>query len=240
MIRIDMSEFMEQHSAARLIGSPPGYVGYGEGGELTEAVKNSPYSIVLFDEIEKAHVRVLDLLLQIFDDGRLTDGKGRLVDFRNTLIILTSNLSIDTAEDPEVALDQDVRSSLTRHLRPELINRIDEVVVFHRLGRLHFEELLVRLEGDLNDRVRDRAFRISIGPRLREHLLVQVAGSPFGGRALRRVFETQVIDRLSDRLLGAPEAAVGAWTLDLNPELEPVWYPDQRQHYFLPPAASGQ
>lgn len=236
IVRIDMSEFMEQHSVARLLGSPPGYVGFGEGGELTEAVRRNPYSIVLFDEIEKAHPRVLDITLQLFDDGRLTDGKGKTVDFRNTLIIMTSNLALDTLIDPEQAPDADVRAALARQLRPELVNRIDEVVVFRRLSRRHLESLLSRLTAELNDRIRDRQLKISLGSVLATRLIGQSLNGPFGGRALRRAFETQVIDAVSDRIISAPELATGSWTLDLDEDGYPAWQIEDRPHFYLPPA----
>ena len=140
MIRIDMSEFMEQHSVARLIGSPPGYVGYEEGGMLTEAVRRRPYSVILFDEVEKAHREVFNILLQVLDDGRLTDGHGRTVDFRNTIIVMTSNIGsqqimeMSQAGTNDDAIERVVREQLKQFFRPELLNRIDEVVIFHRLG----------------------------------------------------------------------------------------------------------
>src|SRR5881397_1374957 len=136
MVRIDMSEFMEQHSVARLIGAPPGYVGYEEGGTLTEAVRRRPYSVILFDEIEKAHRDVFNVLLQVLDDGRLTDGQGRTVDFRNTVVILTSNLGSQHIVGGDHDLERKrVMEAVRAELRPELLNRIDEVVVFHSLGR---------------------------------------------------------------------------------------------------------
>jgi ATP-dependent Clp protease ATP-binding subunit ClpB len=236
MVRVDMSEMMEQHSAARLVGSPPGYVGYGEGGELTEAVRHKPYSVVLFDEIEKAHPRVLDLLLQVFEDGRLTDGKGRTVDFRNTLLIMTSNLTPEHIADPETAPDHELRASLAGRLRPEFINRIDEVIVFHRLGRRHLEHLLERQLAELNARIADRQLRIGVGPRLRERLAATGAAGPFGGRAMRRAFEATVVDAASDRLLSVPELAVGAWTVDLDPDDRYRWLPEHRPGYYLPAA----
>ena len=140
MVRIDMSEYMEKHSVARLIGAPPGYVGYEEGGALTEAVRRRPYQVVLFDEIEKAHPDVFNVLLQVLDDGRLTDGQGRTVDFRNTLIIMTSNLGAEflvnqpEGEDTE-AVREEVMAAVRAHFRPEFLNRIDEIILFHRLKR---------------------------------------------------------------------------------------------------------
>jgi ATP-dependent Clp protease ATP-binding subunit ClpB len=140
MVRIDMSEFMEKHSVARLIGAPPGYVGYEEGGALTEAVRRRPYQVVLFDEVEKAHPDVFNVLLQVLDDGRLTDGQGRTVDFRNTLIIMTSNLGseylVNLPEDEDVdGVRDEVMGNVRGHFRPEFLNRVDEIILFHRLRR---------------------------------------------------------------------------------------------------------
>jgi ATP-dependent Clp protease ATP-binding subunit ClpB len=236
MVRIDMSEYMEQHAVARLIGAPPGYVGYSEGGELTEAVRRKPYSVVLFDEVEKAHPRVLDVLLQTFEDGRLTDGKGRTVDFRNTLMIMTSNLALAVAGDPALASDFDVRASLARDLRPELVNRIDEVVVFNRLGRKHLDRLLDRLLAELNDRLRDRQFRVAIGPTLRSRLMTLSATGTFGGRALRRAFEALVVDAVSDRVLAFPALGSGAWVVDEDPDGLVVWREEFRAQFYLPAA----
>jgi ATP-dependent Clp protease ATP-binding subunit ClpB len=223
MVRIDMSEFMEQHNVSRLIGAPPGYVGYGEGGELTEAIRRKPYSVVLLDEIEKAHPRVLDVLLQVFEDGRITDGNGRTVDCRNTLLIMTSNISLDTQFDPEESSETEVRDALARELRPEFVNRIDEVVVFKRLGTIHLEKLLERLQGELNERLAPRQFRIVLGPTLLQKLIKLGAHSNFGGRAVRRNFQTIVVDAVSDRILTNPTDASGAWILDTDEDDGFVW-----------------
>jgi ATP-dependent Clp protease ATP-binding subunit ClpB len=236
MVRIDMSEYMEPHNVARLLGSPPGYVGYGDGGELTEAVRQRPYAVVLFDEIEKAHPRVLDVLLQTFEDGRLTDGKGRTVDFRNTLMIMTSNLNLDMSIDPEKASEQSVRNALARELRPEFVNRIDEVVVFKRLGRRHLESLLQRLLDELNIRLTDRQFRVDLGPELRSRLIAVGASGQFGGRALRRAFQTLVVDAVSDRVLTMPAMALGAWVVDLDEDEGYRWREELKTQYYLPPA----
>ncbi|MBM4250902.1 MAG: AAA family ATPase [Deltaproteobacteria bacterium] len=236
IIRIDMSEFMEQHQIARLIGAPPGYVGFGDGGELTEAVRQRPYAVVLLDEIEKAHPRVLDLLLQTFDDGRLTDGRSRLVDFRNTLIIMTSNLSLDRIVDPERASDESVRRNLAMKLRPEFVNRIDEVVVFKRLGKVQLRLVLKRLLGELNLRLADRQFIIRLGHRLQTRLLTTGAEDIMGGRAIRRDFTRLVVDAVSERVLAYPGLANGTWQLDLDRGGRAVWTYDHRRDYYLPPA----
>ena len=147
MVRIDMSEFMEKHSVARLIGAPPGYVGYEEGGVLTEAVRRRPYQVVLFDEVEKAHHDVFNVMLQVLDDGRLTDGQGRTVDFRNTVIILTSNLGSEfLSAQPEgedsIAVRGQVMAAVRGHFRPEFLNRLDEIILFHRLTRGHMDRIV--------------------------------------------------------------------------------------------------
>src|SRR5207248_1393192 len=164
MIRIDMSEYMEKHSVSRLVGAPPGYVGYEEGGQLSEAVRRRPYSVILFDEIEKAHHDVFNVLLQILDDGRLTDGQGRTVDFKNTVVIMTSNIGSQVltgyrgGEDPSAyeSMKQEVLEALRQHFRPEFLNRVDDVVVFHPLTRSDLRAIvdiqLARLQARLADR----------------------------------------------------------------------------------------
>ena len=236
MIRVDMSEFMEQHSIARLIGAPPGYVGHGAGGELTEAIRQDPFSVVLFDEMEKAHPRVLDILLQVFEDGRLTDGMGRTVDFRNSLIVLTSNLDLGLPFHQEAATEDDIRDALARKLRPEFVNRVDEVIVFRRLGRRHLELLVDRLEAELNDRLKERQFRVVVGPTLRQKLMAMAATGQFGGRALRRAFETLIVDAVSERILSHPHVVSGAWVMEVDPEGGIAWSEEQREQYYLPPA----
>ncbi len=237
IIRVDMSEFMEAHSVSRLIGAPPGYVGYGAGGELTEAIRQDPFSVVLFDELEKANPRVLDIMLQIFEDGRLTDGTGRTVDFRNALIVMTSNIDLELPfGDPEDADEAEVRGALARKLRPEFVNRIDEVIVFRRLGRKHLELLIDRLVTELNERLKERQMRVALGPAVREKLINLANTVQFGGRALRRAFETLVIDPVSDRVLGYPQLAVGAWVMDLDLDGAISWRDEARPQYYLPPA----
>jgi ATP-dependent Clp protease ATP-binding subunit ClpB len=206
MVRLDMSEYMEKHSVARLIGAPPGYVGYDEGGQLTERVRRRPYSVVLFDEIEKAHVDVFNVLLQILDDGRLTDSQGHLVDFRNTVIIMTSNLGSQdildrSGRDEWPAVEAAVLAEMRRHFRPEFLNRIDDIVVFRPLGRedlRHIVELqLERVRRLLADRRMDLAITEAA-----EDLIAEEGYDPaFGARPLKRAIQRLVQNPLAMRIL---------------------------------------
>ncbi len=196
MVRIDMSEYMEKHSVSRLIGAPPGYVGYDEGGQLTEAVRRHPYSVVLLDEIEKAHSDVFNTLLQVMDDGRLTDGQGRTVDFKNTVLIMTSNLPV-----PAGVPDTELRSVLLSYLKPEFINRLDDIVRFEPLSREQISEIVELQVEQLTARVRERGIEITLTPAARE-LLGDMGYDPvYGARPLRRVIQKQLTDRLSLALL---------------------------------------
>lgn len=234
IVRIDMSEFMEPHQVSRLIGSPPGYVGYGEGGVLTEALRQKPYAVLLLDEIEKAHPKVLDICLQLLEDGRLTDGKGRVVNFKNAIIILTSNLQVTVSEKSE-EYDEEVRRQLSKHLRPELVNRLDEVVVFRKLGRRDLESLVDRLTAELNTRIMDHDMRVIVGSNLREELIQQGQGK-FGGRAVRRAFQRLVTDTVSDRILAEPVRCRGAWILDRKKGEAFIWELEKGIGKYLPPA----
>jgi ATP-dependent Clp protease ATP-binding subunit ClpB len=196
MVRIDMSEYMEKHSVSRLIGAPPGYVGYDEGGQLTEAVRRHPYSVVLLDEIEKAHSDVFNTLLQVMDDGRLTDGQGRTVDFKNTVLIMTSNLPV-----PVGVPDTELRSALLQYLKPEFINRLDDIVRFEPLTREQISEIVELQVEQLTARVRERGIEVTLTPAARE-LLGDMGYDPvYGARPLRRVIQKQLTDRLSLALL---------------------------------------
>ena len=241
MIRVDMSEMMESHNVARLIGAPPGYVGYGEGGGLAEAVRQKPYTVVLLDEIEKAHPKVLDILLQVFEDGRLTDGRGKVVDFRNTLIIMTSNLDVGLIQSNHASQTDDggLRRALSETLRPEFVNRIDEIVQFRKLGPKQLEMVLGRLLIELNDRLSFRNFRVGLGPRLQEHLLAMASDPRFGARTMRRAFHSKVVDPVSDRILVMAAACRGSWILDLDPDGRPVWREEFDSSRYLPPAREG-
>ena len=205
MVRIDMSEFMEKHSVARLIGAPPGYVGYDQGGYLTEAVRRRPYSVVLFDEIEKAHADVFNVLLQVLDDGRLTDGQGRTVDFRNTVIIMTSNLGSHLIQEMNggdyEAMKLAVMEVVASHFRPEFINRIDETVVFHALGKEHMQGIANIQLQRLRKRLAERDLGLDISPAALAQL-VEVGYDPvFGARPLKRAIQTHLENPLAQRIL---------------------------------------
>ncbi len=201
MIRIDMSEYQERHTVARLIGAPPGYVGYEEGGQLTEAVRRRPYSVVLFDEIEKAHPEVFNVLLQVLDDGRLTDGQGRTVDFRNTVIIMTSNLGSSYIQAAGPEMRKRVFEALQAHFRPEFLNRIDEIVIFHALDRQHLLRIVdIQLEA-VRKRLAERNISLQVTPRAKE-VLADLGYDPvFGARPLKRVIQRQLLDRLAMEML---------------------------------------
>jgi ATP-dependent Clp protease ATP-binding subunit ClpB len=194
MVRIDMSEYMEKHSVSRLVGAPPGYVGYEEGGQLTEAVRRRPYSVVLLDEIEKAHPDVFNTLLQVMDDGRLTDGQGRTVDFKNTVLIMTSNIPVSATGD-------DMRAELTTHFKPEFINRLDDIVRFDALSREQISEIVDLQLQHVIERVSERGVQLEITPAAHE-LLGNMGYDPtYGARPLRRVIQKQLIDKLALALL---------------------------------------
>jgi ATP-dependent Clp protease ATP-binding subunit ClpB len=203
MIRLDMSEYMEKHTVARLIGAPPGYVGYDEGGQLTEAVRRRPYSVVLFDEIEKAHADVVNVLLQLLDDGRLTDGHGRTVDFRNVVVIMTSNMASHLFRDYErpEKLRPLVMQELRNSLRPEFLNRIDEVVIFHPLGRDEITRIVDIQLASLRRRLQDRRIQLEVTEAARAVLAREGYDVTFGARPLKRTIQRLVQDPLALRLL---------------------------------------
>ena len=205
IVRVDMSEYMEKHSVARLIGAPPGYVGYEEGGRLTEAVRRRPYSVVLFDEIEKAHPDVFNVLLQVLDDGRLTDGKGRVVSFKNTVIIMTSNLGSQWIAEAggmsETELQSKIEEELRRHFRPEFFNRIDDVIVFHRLTREEIEKIVEIQLKSLAKTVADRGITLDWSPKALKFLAGRGYDPTFGARPLKRLIQKSVSDALASRIL---------------------------------------
>jgi ATP-dependent Clp protease ATP-binding subunit ClpB len=204
--RIDMSEYMEKHAVSRLIGAPPGYVGYDEGGSLTEAVRRRPYQVVLFDEVEKAHPDVFNVLLQVLDDGRLTDGQGRTVDFKNTLIIMTSNLGSEYLAAQEDGQDVEavrpmVMDAVRRHFRPEFLNRIDEIILFHRLGREQMDSIVrIQLER-VEQRLAERRINLTVDAAALHWLGERGYDPVYGARPLKRVIQKELVDPIAKRLL---------------------------------------
>jgi ATP-dependent Clp protease ATP-binding subunit ClpB len=208
MVRIDMSEYMEKHAVARLIGAPPGYVGYDEGGQLTEAVRRRPYSVILFDEIEKAHPDVFNILLQILDDGRLTDSKGRTVDFKNTVIIMTSNigasyLQSESLSSPEAFAEasQHVMEALRQHFRPEFLNRVDDIIVFKPLGEEQLTRIIELRLDDLRKLLADRKITIELTPQAKELLFIEGYDRAYGARPLKRAIQRLIQDPLALKIL---------------------------------------
>jgi ATP-dependent Clp protease ATP-binding subunit ClpB len=204
MVRIDMSEYSERHAVARLIGAPPGYVGYEEGGQLTEAVRRRPYCVVLLDEVEKAHPETFDILLQVLDDGRLTDGQGRTVDFRNVILVMTSNLGSAYLVDPTLS-EPDKRESVLAAVRasfkPEFLNRLDEVVIFDALSTDELGEIVELQVRALATRLRDRRITLEVTPAAREWLALAGYDPAYGARPLRRLIQREIGDRLARALL---------------------------------------
>jgi len=206
MVRVDMSEFMEKHSVARLIGAPPGYVGYEEGGYLTEAVRRRPYSLLLLDEVEKAHPDVFNILLQVLEDGRLTDGQGRTVDFRNTVVVMTSNLGSHliqemAGEDNYEAMKAAVMEVVGTHFRPEFINRIDESVVFHPLQQEQIREIAAIQLRDLQARLADREMGLELSAAFMDRLVSAGFDPVYGARPLKRAIQQELENPLAQRLL---------------------------------------
>jgi len=213
MIRLDMSEYMEKHTAARLLGAPPGYVGYDEGGQLTEKVRRKPYSVILFDEMEKAHPDVFNVLLQILEDGRLTDGKGRTVDFRNSVVIMTSNVGATFLRKSALgfgAADEDagyekmkerIMDELKRTFRPEFLNRVDDAIVFHSLSREHIREIVDIMLEELNRRIVEHNLRVEVTDAAKERLVQEGFDPAFGARPLRRVIQKRLEDGISEEML---------------------------------------
>lgn len=221
MVRIDMSEFMEKHSVARLVGAPPGYVGYEEGGYLTEAVRRKPYSVILLDEVEKAHPDVFNILLQVLDDGRLTDGQGRTVDFRNTVVIMTSNLGSSRIQENFASLDyqgikEQVMEVVSKHFRPEFLNRVDETVVFHPLGREHIKSIAsIQLER-LRKRLLEKDFELQVSDEALD-LIAQVGFDPvYGARPLKRAIQQNVENPLAKSILAGTFLPGTPIKLDVN------------------------
>jgi ATP-dependent Clp protease ATP-binding subunit ClpB len=207
MVRIDMSEFMEMHSVARLIGAPPGYVGYEEGGRLTEAVRRKPYSVILLDEIEKAHPDVFNVLLQVFDDGRLTDGKGRTVDFKNTVIIMTSNIASQQIQKlteeagADWEIEAHVKDALKQVFKPEFLNRVDEIIVFHMLTKGDLTKIVNIQLNYLAERLNGQKIKLQFTDNARQRIMDEGYDPVYGARPLRRAIQQRIENPLAGELL---------------------------------------
>ena len=218
MVRIDMSEYMEKHSVSRLVGAPPGYVGYEEGGQLTEAVRRRPYSVILLDEVEKAHPDVFNILLQVLDDGRLTDGQGRTVDFRNTILVLTSNLGSQFLSDPDLdnkAKHEAVMNAVRAAFRPEFLNRLDDVVMFDPLSREDLARIVETNLAKLNSRLADRRITVETTDAAKEWLATTGFDPVYGARPLRRLVQTTIEDQLARKVLSGQVQDGGIVTFDV-------------------------
>ena len=220
LIRIDMSEFMEKHSVARLIGAPPGYVGYEEGGYLTEAVRRKPYAVILLDEVEKAHPDVFNVLLQVLDDGRMTDGQGRTVDFKNTVIVMTSNMGSQMIQqmqgDEYQVVKLAVLGEVKANFRPEFINRIDEIVVFHGLGEKHIAAIAKIQLAQLEKRLAAMDMQIDIGEGALRELAAAGFDPVYGARPLKRAIQAQIENPLAKAILEGKFAAKDKVRVDVN------------------------
>ena len=219
MIRVDMSEYMESHSVSKLIGSPPGYVGYDEGGQLTEKIRRQPYSVILFDEIEKAHPDVMNMLLQILDDGRLTDATGRTVNFKNTVVIMTSNIGArlitdkkslgfaDTKKDDKLEQKEyedtkkEVMAELKKQFRPEFINRIDEIIVFHKLQNEELKQIVNILLKQVQNRMKEQGMQVEITEEVKEKVLEKGVDNNYGARPLKRAIQNMIEDKIAEAIL---------------------------------------
>jgi ATP-dependent Clp protease ATP-binding subunit ClpB len=204
MVRIDMSEYMEKHSVSRLVGAPPGYVGYDEGGQLTEAIRRRPYAVILLDEIEKAHPDVFNVLLQILDDGRLTDGQGRVVDFKNAVVIMTSNLGsqwILNADESAESMEEKVMTTVRDHFKPEFLNRVDEIIVFHRLAKEHLATIVDIQVATLIERLAERDITLDLTPEARVYLADRGYDPIYGARPLKRLIQREIENELALKLL---------------------------------------
>lgn len=199
MVRIDMSEYMEEHSVARLIGAPPGYIGYDQGGQLTEAIRREPYAIILFDEIEKAHPKVLDVLLQVLDDGKLTDGKGKEVNFTNTIIIMTTNIgALDILENKS---DESVKRELSKFLRPEFINRIDDIVIFKFLNDFVIQQITVHELQKLSQRLQSQQISMHFSDDVVKKIASDSYNPQFGARPIKRYIKHEIESQLAKRII---------------------------------------
>ena len=216
LIRIDMSEYMESHSVSKLIGSPPGYVGYDEAGQLTEKIRRKPYSVILFDEVEKAHPDVMNMLLQVLDDGRLTDSQGRTVNFKNTVIIMTSNIGAklitekkslgfiqekENSEKEYEDIKKDVMGELKREFKQEFLNRIDEIIVFHKLEDKEIKEILNVLLANVTKLLKNQGIELTVDEKAKELVISKGTDKTFGARPLKRAIQTMIEDKIAEAML---------------------------------------
>ena len=217
LVRLDMSEYMERHTTSRLVGAPPGYVGFEEGGQLTEIIRHRPYSLILFDEIEKAHPEVFNILLQVLDNGRLTDGKGRAVNFKNTIIIMTSNVGSEfsqamsrmgfaaseeaVVEGKEEEYRSRIQESLRQRFRPEFLNRLDESVIFNALGKKAISQIVEIQLGQLTDELKKRGIKLTIDPSAKKYIAEHGFDPDYGARPIKRMIQKAILDNLADRII---------------------------------------
>ena len=217
LIRLDMSEFAEKHNVSRFIGAPPGYVGYEQGGSLTEVVRRKPYSIVLLDEIEKAHPEVLNILLQLFDDGRLTDGQGRVIDFKNTIIVMTSNLGAEYFSEPNVDLKNKIKDVIQKSFRPEFINRIDDIIAFNKLSAENLKTITINQLSQLSQRVyRDMAIETTFDTSVIDYLSKVGDNNIYGARPIKRKIQTQIENELSKLIISDDIVKGGSYTISIT------------------------
>ena len=222
MVRIDMTEYMEKFSVSRLIGAPPGYVGYDEGGQLTEAVRRKPYSVVLFDEVEKAHPDVFNILLQILDDGRITDSQGRTVDFKNTILIMTSNLGseyiLDGIQDGDITPEAraQVDRLLKTHFRPEFLNRIDEIVYYKPLTKHQIAQIVTLMLKGLNQRLADRQLKVELTDAAMNAVIDQGFDPVYGARPLKRFIQSRIETLVAKRIIAADVKPGDVLTVDVD------------------------
>ena len=223
MVRIDMSEYMEKYSVSRLIGAPPGYVGYEEGGQLTEAVRRKPYSVVLFDEIEKAHPDVFNVLLQVLDDGRITDSQGRTVDFKNTILIMTSNIGsayllegINEQGEVNEQSEEMVMNDLRNHFRPEFLNRLDEIIMFKPLTKADIGSIVTLMMADLNKRLADQEIRLELTDDAKEYIIEGGYDPIYGARPLKRFLQKNVETLAAKLILSGSVGAEDTIVLDVE------------------------
>ncbi|MEC7677551.1 MAG: AAA family ATPase, partial [Pseudomonadota bacterium] len=217
LIRLDMSEFAEKHNVSRFIGAPPGYVGYEQGGSLTEIVRRKPYSIVLLDEIEKAHPEVLNILLQLFDDGRLTDGQGRVVDFKNTIIVMTSNLGAEYFSEPNVDLKNKIKDVIQNSFRPEFINRIDDIIAFNKLSAENLKTITINQLSQLSQRIyRDMAVETIFDTSVIDYLSKVGDNNIYGARPIKRKIQTQIENELSKLIISDDIVKGGSYSISIK------------------------